>query len=176
MRLDAAVRARLAALPVVLVLPWQCSLARSSRDHAVGPSPEEPVAVVAAATAKVQDPEVPGTALAAKQELSTRRIAGAPPPPPAPVATLPDEVVVKAVDAGQHAFLRCWARAQRSEPPPLAGKVRLHLELDDQGRVTASQSDSDSPALTRCLAVVVRRLPFPAPGRPVSVDLPLMFQ
>ncbi len=100
--------------------------------------------------------------------------------PPAPrraaLATLPDEVVVKAIDAGRHAFLRCWVRAQRTEAKPIASKVQLHLELDEQGAVTAVECNADSVALTRCLSLVARRLPFPAPGRAVSVDLPLMFQ
>jgi len=100
--------------------------------------------------------------------------------PPAPrrasLATLPDEAVVKAIDAGQHAFLRCWVRAQRTEAKPIASKVRLHLELDEQGAVTVVDCDAASAALTRCLSLVARRLPFPAPGRAMSVDLPLMFQ
>jgi hypothetical protein len=97
-------------------------------------------------------------------------------PPPAPAArgTLPDEVVVGPW-AGQQALLRCWSRAQRSDTPPTADKVRLHLEIDEQGRVAAATSDTDSPALERCLQVVARRLPFPPPGRPAVVDVPLMF-
>jgi hypothetical protein len=111
-----------------------------------------------------------------KQEQPEPRIAAVPPPaPPVRAVTLPDEVVVQAVGAGQQAFLRCWARAQRSDAPPTADKVRLHLEIDDQGRVAAATSDTDSPALDRCLQVVARRLPFPPPGRPAVVDLPLMF-
>jgi hypothetical protein len=111
-----------------------------------------------------------------KQEQPEPRIPAAPrPPPPLRAVTLPDEVVVRAMGVGQQAFLRCWSRAQRSDAPPTADKVRLHLEIDEQGRVAAATSDSDSPALERCLQVVARRLPFPAPGRPAVVDVPLMF-
>lgn len=156
MRLGAGVRARLSVLPVfVLVLPWRCSLTALLRDTgAIGPS-----------------------AAGAKQEEPAGRIASVPPPaPPAPAITLPDEVVVKAMDVGRQAFLRCWERAQRGDPPPAAGKVRLHLEIDERGRVTAASSDSDAPALSSCLAMVARRLPFPAPGGPAVVEVPLVFR
>src|ERR1043166_9329250 len=89
---------------------------------------------------------------------------------------LPEEGVVKAMDAGQPLFLRCWERAQRKEVGPIGSKVRLHLEIDDQGHVLAARSDTESPVLASCLAVVARRLPFPAPGQPAVVDLPLMFR
>jgi hypothetical protein len=91
-------------------------------------------------------------------------------------ATLPDEVVVRTMSAGQSAFLRCWSRAQLVDPPDIANKVRLHVELDATGAVTAVSSDSESPTLSRCIAVVARHLPFPAPGQPAVVDLPLIFQ
>jgi hypothetical protein len=152
------VRGRLVVVPaLVLVLPLRCSLVGPMRDTgALGPSAATP-----------------------KQEEPVGRIASVPPPaPPRPqtMITLPDEVVVRAIDSGHQAFLTCWARAQRSDTPPTAGKVRLHLEIDEQGRVAAAASDSDSPALARCLAVVAYRLPFPAPGRPAVVDLPVMFR
>jgi hypothetical protein len=89
--------------------------------------------------------------------------------------TLADEVVVKAMAVGQPAFLRCWVRAQRIDALD-AAKVRLHLEIDAAGRVTASRSDSDSPTLSSCLSRVARQLPFPPPGQPAVVDLPLMFR
>jgi hypothetical protein len=88
---------------------------------------------------------------------------------------LPDEVVVRAMSAGQPAFLRCWARAQRLEGLD-AAKIRLHLEIDEGGRVVGSRSDSDSPTLSRCLAAVARQLAFAAPGAPTVVELPLMFR
>jgi hypothetical protein len=146
----------LLALPVwVLVIPWQCSLVAPPLDR----GPVE----VSAASPKTED--------------AVERVAPLPPaPPPAPPVVLPEEVVVRAMDAGQPLFLRCWQRAQRKEIGPIGGKVRLHLEIDDQGHVTAARSDSESPVLASCLAVVARQLPFPAPGRPAVVELPLMFR
>jgi hypothetical protein len=150
----AGARAWLAAFPVLVQVPWHCSLV----------APRELPAVVRSA---IDD----------KQEGIERRVASAPPQPAhVRAVTLPDEVVVRAVGVGQPAFLRCWARAQRSAVAPVSTKIHLHVELDAAGRVTASQSDSDSPALSRCLAVVARQLPFPAPGRPAVVDLPLLFR
>jgi hypothetical protein len=118
------------------------------------------------------------SAVTPKQEAPPDRVASPPPrtPPPVRTITLADEVVVKAMAVGQTAFLRCWARAQRADPTLISTKVRLHLEIDEAGKVTATRSDTDSPALASCLAVVARQLPFPAPGQAAVVDLPLMFQ
>jgi hypothetical protein len=138
-------------------LPWQCSLIAPPGDRVhIGPSAANP-----------------------KTEEASPRVAAVPPSPPRPpmpMMTLREEVVIKAMDAGQPAFLRCWARAQRVEIGPIGNEVRLKIALDEQGRVTAAQSDSESQVLASCLAVVARRLPFPAPGRPAVVELPLMFR
>jgi hypothetical protein len=152
----AEVRARLAALPLlVVVLPWRCNFLALPRDEG----------------GAVQ------SAVAAKEEAPASRVSSAPPrTPPVKVTTLPEEVVVKVIGVGQAAFLRCWARAQRIDPALSSTKVRLHIELDASGKVTSSQSDSDSRALSNCLAVVARQLPFPAPGTPAVVDLPLIFR
>jgi len=177
---------RLAVVPACLVvLPWQCSLALP-RDTALfggtaGPPPDAATALPPAGPPPPgprHAPDPPAiSAVTPKQERAEARIAAVPPPAPTVRAvTLPDAVVVQAIGAGQQAFLHCWARAQRSDTPPTADKVRLHLEIDDQGRVTAVTSDSDSPALARCLQLVARRLPFPPAGRPAAVDVPLMFR
>jgi hypothetical protein len=179
MRFGADAWGRLAVVPAfVLVLPWQCSLAPRSDTGLFGasaaPTPGEPVPLPP--DAPPRDPPPAVSAAIPKQEQPEPRIPAAPPPAlPLRAVTLPDEVVVRAMGVGQQAFLRCWSRAQRSDAPPTADKVRLHLEIDEQGRVAAATSDSDSPALERCLQVVARRLPFPAPGRPAVVDVPLMF-
>ncbi|TMQ05176.1 MAG: hypothetical protein E6J91_41265 [Deltaproteobacteria bacterium] len=124
-----------------------------------------------------RDEPVERSAITAKREQPVERVAIAPPAaPPLRTITLPEEVVIKAMDAGHPLFLRCWARALRKEPLPIASKVRLHLDLDEQGRVTAASSDSESTELSRCLAVVARQLAFPAPGQPAVVDVPLMFR
>jgi hypothetical protein len=174
---------RLAAVPAfVLVLPWQCSLAPRRDAGLLGgsavPVPEVPAPAPPAAPSRdlPHDPPPAPSAAIPKEEQPEPRIAAVPPPVPAVRAvTLADEVVVQAIGGGQQAFLRCWARAQRSDTPPTADKVRLHLQIDEQGRVAAASSDSDSPALERCLQIVARRLPFPPPGRPAVVDVPLMF-
>jgi hypothetical protein len=193
MRFGADAWGRLAVVPAfVLVLPWQCSLA-PGRDlgflgASVAPTPEPAVPPPNAPPDRAHDPapdlaapppvaSPAPSAVPPKQERPEPRVRAVPPPaPPVRAVTLRDEVVVQAIGAGQQAFLRCWARAQRSDTPPTADKVRLHLEIDEQGRVAAATSDTDSPALDRCLQVVARRLPFPSPGRPAVVDLPLMFR
>lgn len=175
----------LAVVPAfVVVVPWQCSLALPRDTGLFGAPADAPPDAPAAPPPSTPPPGAPRrgpeppaiSAVTLKQEQPESRIPAVPPSaPPVHTVTLPDEVVVRAISGGQQAFLRCWAHAQRSDAPPTADKVRLHLEIDEQGRVTAASSDSDSPALERCLQLVARRLPFPAPGRPAAVDLPLMF-
>jgi hypothetical protein len=150
--------ARPAALAVLAgVVPWRCSFVVSPLE----PSDSAP------------------SAAQRKEEVPAARVSSAPPSaPPAErveAIALPEEVVFHAIAAGQSAFLRCWARAQRTDPMEIAAKVRMRLEVDAAGKVTAVASDSESPVLSRCLAVVARQLPFPAPGRPVVVELPLIF-
>lgn len=184
MPFGADARGRLAVVPAfVLVIPLQCSLVAPLRDadaivpFAAARSHDEP-AVTAPSVSPRETERLAPSAASPKHEEPAARIAGALPrsAPAAPMLTLPDELVVKAMDAGQQAFLRCWAHAQRSDTPPSETKVRLHLELDHDGRVTAVRTDSDSQVLERCLGVVARRLPFPAPGRAGAIELPLMFQ
>jgi hypothetical protein len=176
-------RARLAAFPVALVMPWQCALEMPGTDARTA-APALTGAQPAPGSRSRDVPPAAATASAAsvKQEASTERVStseasrgGWRPRVPTRTITLADEVVVKAMSVGQPAFLRCWARAQRIDALDTA-KIRLHLEIDAAGRVTASHSDSDSPTLSSCLAVVARQLPFPAPGLPAMVDVPLMFR
>ena len=146
------------ALPVLaVVVPWRCSV--------VAPSLE---------------PDIARSAVQPKEEVPVDRVSSAPPRAPAAapvdVVELPEEVVVRAVAVGQPAFLRCWARAQRVDTADIAAKVRMHLEVDATGRVTQVATDTESATLSRCLAVVARQLPFPSPGRPAAVDLPLIFR
>jgi hypothetical protein len=147
--------ARLAVFPVFVLLMPRCNLVAPPQEGG----------------------EVMPSAVQPKQEAPVSRVSSASPRmPPVKVITLPDEVVVKAIGVGQPTFLRCWARAQRTDPGLISTKVRLHIELDATGKATEISSDSDSPTLSRCLALVARQLPFPAPGRPAIVDLPLMFR
>jgi hypothetical protein len=160
----AEVWARLAVLPLfVLIPPWRCDLMAPPRDGGGGPA--------------FGDTAGAASAVNAKQEAPAGRVSSVPPrTPPVKLVTLPEEVVVKAMAVGQTAFLSCWARAQRTDPVLISTKVQLHLEIDEGGKVTAIRSDTESPTLSSCLARVVRRLPFPAPGKPAVVDMPLIFQ
>jgi hypothetical protein len=112
-----------------------------------------------------------------KHEAPVGRVPGVPPhPPPVRMITLPEEVVIKAMGIGHEAFLYCWNRSLQFDPPPSSTKVRLRLELDGAGKITKIAPDTDSPRLASCLTSVARNLPFPAPGQPAVVDLPLMFR
>src|SRR5262249_26869630 len=146
---------RTAIAALASFIPWRCALAPQSPEPSGGSESSD---------------RVP-SAVEPKQELSAARVPSAPPRTPPPVASreaiaLREEVVIGAIGAGQPAFLRCWARAQRMDPTQIASKVKLHLEVDAAGKVTSIASDTDSPTLSRCLAIVARQLPFPAPGQP----------
>jgi hypothetical protein len=186
MSLGAEVRACLAALPLcVFVLPWQCDLVALPRGAGDAvPSADnakQEVVVDAVSSASPRLPkdgsEAVPSAVHAKREAAIDRVSSARPrTPAAKLVTLPDAVVVKVIGVGHTAFLRCWGLAQRTDPVLSSTKVRLHIEIDPSGKVTAVESDSDSKTLSNCLARVARQLPFPEPGTPAVVDLPLIFQ
>jgi len=181
MRFGAEARGRLAVLPVFLVIPWHCNLLPPPSDAGLGvpvafrasqapdppaePEPRSPAPAPVASAVDAKAETIPGRVASVAPRVPTTR-----------AVTLADEVVVKAISLGQPAFLRCWARAQRVDGIAGATKVKLHVELDARGTVVAAQCDSESPVLTSCLALVAHRLPFPAPGKPAVVDVPLMFR
>jgi hypothetical protein len=165
MLLRAEAWARSAVPAFAIAMPLRCGFVALQLPRDPGPS--EP----SAAHAKRE--EVPGRVsnAAPRARASTAR---------SEAIELPEEVVMRVVGAGQPAFLRCWARAQRLDAAlvttQIASTVRVRLEVDATGKVSSVQTDSESPVLARCLGVVARQLAFPAPGRPAVVDLPLIFR
>jgi hypothetical protein len=143
------------------------------------PPPPDPPKIAdehPAAAREQRMPEVaPPATYEQKREDAPKRVAMQPSPQPAVRrVTLPDEAVVRALGTGQALFLRCFKKAA-TEDGLRSAKVRLHLELDAMGRVTAASTDSDSELLDACLIRVGHMLPFPAPKQPAVVDLPLFF-
>ena len=109
-------------------------------------------------------------------EVPVRREPLAPPAPAPPADTLPDEIVMRLLDTGRAAFVRCFKKAIAADPTELAFKVRIHVELDENAVITATRTDAINPALNTCLVRSVRWLKFPATGRRVAVDLPLFYR
>jgi hypothetical protein len=162
MLLRAEAWARSAVPAFTIVMPLRCGFVAPQLPRDAGPS---------AAQAKREETPARVSSAAPRAQAHTG---------PSEAIELPDEVVMRAVAAGQPAFLRCWARAQRIDgaqvATQIASKVRVRLEVDATGKVSSVQTDSESPVLARCLGVVARQLAFPAPGRPAVVDLPLIFR
>jgi hypothetical protein len=120
-------------------------------------------------------PRTPPLATAPRREEPTaRETLGPKKPPPARVA-FSDEVIVSAVRVLQPTFTACWKRAQRNDPSLVTARVRIFLEVDADGAVTASRTDAEDERLGTCLANVSRKLAFPAPGKAVALELPLFF-
>jgi hypothetical protein len=109
-----------------------------------------------------------------KREVLAPRIS-VPAPAPKTALRLPDEIVVRAFDLAQPAFLRCFARAQRFDPTLTSIKLQLHLEINAEGAVEQATTDVEVPKLSACVALVARALRFAAPGRAAVVDGPLFF-
>lgn len=163
-------------------MPWTCAptqdagtptidLSKGSNDDRPSdgrpqppPSKVPPVAPVAPAPPKHE-------VVAPRETLGPR-----PAPAGTQFATLPDQVVVKALDAGQALFMRCFKRANDADPTLRSVKIKLHVELDAGGAVVVARSDAEDADFARCLERVARMLPFPAPNRPAAVDMPLFFR
>jgi len=149
------IRTRLALLPIAVFVMapwWRC-------DQWFVPPPADPA----------PQPYAP------KTEHPIPRDPPAPRPPPKRV-TLPDEVVVRAMNVGRPVFVHCFKRAVDVDPTLDSFKVRLHIELDPTGRITTSTNDAPTPALRNCLGRVAYGLAFPAPARPAVVDVPLFYR
>jgi len=118
-----------------------------------------------------------GSAVDPKREHFEERVSPAAPAPPLDHAIrLPEEVVLRLLDTGQPAFLRCWARAQREDPSLLTAKITVHLELDANGAVQRITTDAAVGTFGNCISAVSSHLPFPAPGRAAIVEFPLLFR
>jgi hypothetical protein len=100
------------------------------------------------------------------------------PPPAAPhrTITLPDEVVVRAIDNSRSAFLACWRRALKNDPMLDATKVTIHLDVNPVGTVVGVTHDATNEKLGTCLTMVARGLSFSSPMDNATADFPLFFQ
>jgi len=123
---------------------------------------------------------------APREEVAPARIAPgtAPTAPTAPTAAKPkrpprrlsDDIVVRALDRMQPAFLRCFKRLQDADLSVGSLKVNIHLEMDAAGAFTLVQNDATDAALNTCITRVAGKLPLPVPWEPVYADIPLLFR
>ena len=111
-----------------------------------------------------------------KAEDPARRETLAPPARPAPHDRLPDEVVIKLLETGRAAFVRCFKKAVQNDPTTISFKVRVRVELDSDGAITTANADTTDTALAGCLVRALGWLKFPASGKSVAVELPLFFR
>ena len=150
-----------------LAMPWRCNLllgpSQQIDDVVVPPTRPNPV--------KPTEPYAPKT----RETTSPRQTLASPRPTVNPVS-LPEAVIVRALDLGRGAFVRCFRKASFNDPSVTSYKVRIHLELDATGVATSATSDAEDSELAECLVRVGLRLPFPAPGQRAVVDLPLFYR
>lgn len=142
----------------------------------------DPVAIgsgSAGSAAPVQPPEPPPRPYEPKtveREAPREELVKPPPEPTVPRVLLPEEAIVRAMDVGRIAFVRCFKKAIDADPTVVSFKVRLHVELDPDGKITHTSTDAEDPDLSRCLERAAYRLPLPAPGQLGVVDLPLFYR
>jgi hypothetical protein len=117
-----------------------------------------------------------GLPLPKGDELPAPRESLAPPKPAPPLATFPDEVVMRLLEGGRTAFVHCFRKAIDRDPLETSFKVKLHVELDGEGAITRVTSDASDARLDVCLVKMTGLLKFPAAGKPVSVELPLFYR
>lgn len=111
-----------------------------------------------------------------KLEETPRRESLAEPKPPAPTDTLPDEVIMKLLEHGRTAFVRCFKKAINEDPTELSFKVKVHIVLDSNGAITSATTDATNQKLDACLTRMTAWIKFPASGKPIAVELPLFYR
>ncbi|HEU0032540.1 MAG TPA: hypothetical protein VFQ53_18035 [Kofleriaceae bacterium] len=167
---------QLAALPLVV------AVYAAPRCNIVATPPALDPIVTAGSAGSATEPAVPEPPAKPYEpktvEVPTVRepIAAPPARPAVPRILLPEEAIVRAMDAGRAAFVRCFKKAIDADPTIVSYKVKLHVELDPDGKITATSTDAEDPDLSRCLARAAYRLPLPPPGKLGVVDLPLFYR
>jgi hypothetical protein len=112
-----------------------------------------------------------------KTEIVNRRETLAPTAPAEqPAERLPDDVVVRLLDTGRAAFVRCFKKAAAADPSVGSFKVRIRVELDADGAITGTSADTTDSALAGCLTRATGWIRFPASGKRVVVELPLFYR
>jgi hypothetical protein len=153
---------RLVGLPALALyaVPWQCSLVA----HELARPPVEPAAPPGPKQEHTAPRETIGPAARnGKHDPALQRV------------LLAEEVILRALDVGRPGFVRCFKRATDDDPLLTSFKVKIRLELDDTGRVTSGTTDATT-TLGNCLLRVAFTLPYPAPGKPAFVELPLFYR
>ncbi|HEY5925184.1 MAG TPA: hypothetical protein VIV11_26055 [Kofleriaceae bacterium] len=125
-----------------------------------------------------EPPLVPPAGPKTEPDLSRRETLAPPAPiaPKPPADRLPDDVVLKLIETGRAAFVRCFKKAVHADPTVLSFKVRVHVELDGDGAIRVATADTTDTELGGCLVRALGWLRFPASGRLVAVDLPLFYR
>ena len=95
--------------------------------------------------------------------------------PPPRLVTLPEEVVLRALDLGRPAFVHCFKRAIQVGTA-IAFKIRVRIEFNATGKITSGTTDAETPALGNCLLRVAYGLPFGSPTRPAVAEFPLFYR
>lgn len=127
--------------------------------------------------APAPEPAPPPPPLGPKTEASPpARETLAPPRVEERAATLPDDVVLRLLETGRTLFVRCFKKAVANDPLVSSFKVRVHVELDGSGAVTASSADATDEALRACVVRAAGWLHYPATGGRVVVELPLYYR
>jgi hypothetical protein len=96
-------------------------------------------------------------------------------PPMRPI-TLPDEVIVRAMEPLRPLFVRCFKKAIDADPTVVSFKVRLHLDVNAIGFVTNAKADTDDEGLAACLSRLGRGVRFSVADQPAVVDFPLIYK
>jgi hypothetical protein len=112
-----------------------------------------------------------------KREVTQGRVT-TPSPPKGPLrpAMFPEAVIVRALDAVQGSFMRCYARARDEDPSLGSVRVMLHLEISEIGTIMRASADAPQPRFASCIAMVARGMSFPTAGSQTKLDLPLFFK
>ena len=95
---------------------------------------------------------------------------------PSPTDTLPDEVIMRLLETGRTAFVRCFRKAIAEDPTELSFKVKLHVELDANGTIMTAKSDASDSKLDACIVRMAHYLKYPASGKPVAAEMPLIYR
>lgn len=113
-----------------------------------------------------------------RTERAPARVSADPPPPPRSDAPpISDADVVRALEARQPSFLRCFRLAQKDDLMLVTARVSLHVKVGPRGTVDEAVADGGSPKLDACIEAVAKHLTFDEQDAPqVEGSLTLFFE